>query len=503
MIHSPAVPPIQPHLEVELPQPILQALRAPAPLSERAGYLLDLPQPERHIAVRLLPVPLFAALVESGGEFAALLAEQSLENMTALLRLCSARQQAFWLQQLGGVEDPRATLLLLLTPSRVIAEALLSHPAFERHVRAVLAHPIERERVTEEMLRDPAGAVVQLFGPEGMLRQFPIDDEGIARVAGLLLELDIDRYVDILMIAFGLLDQSEEQVRGTAALTEEPVYLRDLPSLERLAREGAAAAPPSAGEDAPYYLASISAQPLALLVQSLPAPQSARVAQELQQQYARQAIAAGGSFSAESIQSAVNYVDAYVQLGLQLLGKDHPAGPGALLANCSLRRLMEAGGVAVEGLRQIALRLQPFKSVLTPLQRAVVDSACRARLRLNREQQPVLMLQPARGLPREMAPLPLRGLLAGIAAWTDLARRIGIDRLADLDPRSAQLHAASLIVRGRDPRDAADELFRDTEPEEIEQLKQELERWAEQRGEDVEALKSWIETAAPALRRCA
>ena len=73
-------------------------------------------------------------------------------------------------------------LLPLLLTTRELAEILITRAEWEEHLRALGDYPIEDARLPSEMMDDPAQALVDLFGSENLLRQFPIADTELAGV---------------------------------------------------------------------------------------------------------------------------------------------------------------------------------------------------------------------------------------------------------------------------------------------------------------------------------
>jgi hypothetical protein len=84
----------------------------------------------------------------------------------------------------------------------------------------------------------------------------------------------------------------------------------------------------------------------------------------------------------------------------------------------------------VERLRQVALRLRPLEAVLDAEQRAVVRSLLPPRLTVAGDGVPRLFLLPGGSLP-ESEPLEgVRTRVAVVAAWSELARALGLERTA-------------------------------------------------------------------------
>ncbi|MFN3650630.1 MAG: DUF6178 family protein [Armatimonadota bacterium] len=424
-------------LEAASPAVAAQAVRAAPSLERKTQLLWAMDDRQRREVLELVPAALVGALVQNLEEDNRyLLGDLSREQFQALLSLCSPERQYYWLVTALSFTDARANALPLLLPSRLVAEILLTRPEFEDHVRALGDYPLEEQRIPPEMLTDPAQALVDFFGADNLLRQFPIRDERLAGVIGNILHWDADRYVDILREALRQSDYAENHPLEWETLTEAPVLLDRIEpvgpeaegetafsALEEIPLEDSAVAVEGPALD----LVPIAAAPLARLTGSLPAVQQRRVRDELQYLYIRQAVAEGGSFLREDLQRVARSVEAYLLLGLEGESGGEEARQPELLAKRPLHKLAMSGARLVERLRQVALRVAPLERVLDAEQRAVIRSLSHPRLTVDSTGEPRLQLLPVGSLP-ELADLETATrLLHEVGAWTAFARGLGLD----------------------------------------------------------------------------
>jgi hypothetical protein len=425
-------------------------LVALAPTLERKTELLwALDDQPRRAVLRRLPPALIGALIQNlEDDNRYLLGDLSIEQFTALLALCSPERQYYWVTTGLSFTDARANALPLLLPTAQLAEILLTRAEFETHLRQLAEYPLENQRLPPDMLANPAQALVDLFGAEGLLRQFPVADAGLAHFLQTVLDFDADRYVDLIRAAFRRIDYQEARPDEWLDLAEAPILLDHLE-----APVAGEAAPAVEGEADPPEVAAIvpvAGSPLARVAAGLAPAQRRRVEAELQELFVRQAIAEGGSFLMSDLLRTARGVQAYLLLGLRA-----EAGSGseaAVLAARPLHKIAQNGARVVEALRQVALRLQPVSRVLDASQQAVLTSIIRPRLTLSAAGEPRLLLLPGAGLPDDLS-LPEAGDRArGIAAWVDTARALGLDRteqalkglIAGLGPGRAGRAAAVL-----------------------------------------------------------
>lgn len=446
------------------PRIALAAVLAAPTLERKTALLWALEDAERRAVLAAVPPPLLAALIQNlPDENRYLLGDLSFEAYLALLDLCSPERQFRWLLTALSFTDARANLLPLLLPTRRLAELLATRSEFARHVRAVADHPVERERLPPDLLRDPAQAMLALFG-EDLLRHFPVADPDLERVLRLLLEWDSERYADLLREALEVLDYAEQRPEEWTALAEDPVLLRTQPPLDPEPPPDTASpmlpAPTPASLEAdgaaepPVTLVPL--QPRALTATpALPAGAARRVEAQLQQLIIRQAVAEGGSFLLEDLRRTARSVEAYLLLGLRVATGGDPRRAPEILATAPLTRLHERGARVVERLRQVALRLRPLEAVLEERQQALIASLLPPRLELSPENEPLLLLLPGGDLP-EHSPIPeVERLLSAVALWCELARALGLEATAralrncgGLDPLLESL-ALRAVMEGR------------------------------------------------------
>jgi DNA-binding transcriptional ArsR family regulator len=141
------------------------AVRRAPELERKTEILWALEDRQRRQVLEQLPTTLIAALVQNlEDDNRYLLGDLSAERFDELLSLCSPERRYYWLSTAVSFTDARANVLPLLQDPKELAEALLTRPEFEVHVRAVADHPIERERVPPDLMDDPLAALVELVG---------------------------------------------------------------------------------------------------------------------------------------------------------------------------------------------------------------------------------------------------------------------------------------------------------------------------------------------------
>lgn len=411
-----------------------------APTLERKTELLwAMEDRHRRETVELLPPPLLAALVQNLEEDNRyLLGDLSLEQFRALLDLCSPERKFYWIATALSFADARANALPFFLPTRELAEILLTRQGFEEHLRALGDYPLEQAGLPEDALTDPAQALVDLFGPENLLRHFPVRDPALEQVLRMFLESDPDRYVELVREGLRQADYRENHPGEWEMLAEEPVLLGPADALWRVpsveppdaggpARDEAASEP-AAGPA--LALVPLGAPRLQRLVALLPEAERARLREEVQALAIRQAVAEGGSFHLADLERVARSTEAYVLLGLEAEGADTPGRQAALIARRPVRKIAQSGARMVERLRQVALRLAPMEMVLPPAWRALVRSLTRPRLTVGPEGDPRLLLLPAEGLPETVDLREAAARLHEVASWTDLARALGLERTA-------------------------------------------------------------------------
>ncbi len=410
-----------------------RALALAPTLEQKTALVWALDDRQRREVLDRVPPALVGVLVQNAEEDNRyLLGDLSLEQFRALMRLCSPERQWYWVTTALSFTDARANLLPLLLPTRELVEILLTRSEFEEHLRLLGDYPLEDQRIPPELLADPAQALVDLFGADNLLRQFPVTDPALEKVLQTVLEYDPDRYVDLIREGLRAADYTENHPDEWTELTETPVLLDQLEPIERPTGEAlrSFADVPDFEVGPPISLVPVGASPLTRMAELLPPAAAQRIAGELQQLYVRQAIAEGGSFLDADLRRMARSVEAYLMLGLQAESGGQPERAAELLRERPLSRISQSGARVVEALRQVALRLQPLERVMSPEQRALVRSILRPRLTVSPEGLPRLQLLPSGNLPPEMELEPVAAELEAVAAWISLVRGVGIERTA-------------------------------------------------------------------------
>lgn len=404
---------------------------AVAPGLERKTELLwAMEDAQRREVLDRVPPALIGALVQNLEEDNRyLLGDVSFEQYRGLLGLCSPERKYYWLGTALGFTDVRANALPLLLPTRELTEILLTRSEFEEHLRLMADYPLEEQRLPPDLMQDIAQTLVDFFGAEGLLRQFPLKDPQLAQFAQHLLDHDPDRYADILREGLRQLDYAENHPLEYEALVEDPILLSEINRPEPLDPErwehGAEEAEP---EVEPLALLPVGAPPLVRAVGQLAPMHRERFATELQQAYIRQAIAEGGSFLLPDLQRVARGVEAYLLLGLRSETGGQSELETRVLEHRPLNKVLQSGARIVEALRQVALRVRPLERVLDPAARALVESVIKPRLTVTPAGEPRLKLMPAPGLPDDAGLEDAAARLRQAAEWTDLARALGLDR---------------------------------------------------------------------------
>jgi hypothetical protein len=415
-----------------------------APTLERKTTLLwAMDDRQRREALDLVPPALLGALVQNlEDDNRYLLGDFSLDQFRSLLSLCSPERKFYWITTALSFTDARANALPLLMPTRELVEILLTRAEFEEQIRAMADFPIEDQRLPPELLMDPAQALIDLFGPENLLRQFPVAEPALAHFLQTVLDYDADRYADLLREGFRGLDYQENHPDEWETLTEEPVLLEALEPIEVLPEDVSGELEEIAlPEDLPVALVPVSAPPLARLTAPLSPARQARVSEELQDLYVRQAIAEGGSFLLSDLERVAQSVQAYLLLGIQAEAGGRTEREGLVLALRPLHKVSQSGARVVEGLRQIAHRIRPLNEILSVEQRALVRSLVHPRLSVGSEGRPVMFLMPGGNLP-DSADLPgVTALLQDAAIWTEIVRALGVERVTEALRGGATLEA--------------------------------------------------------------
>ena len=418
---------------------------------EQAQLLRHLPTRVRLAVLDALPAESVAALIQNcEAESLWLLGQISFEQFRRLMERSNPQWQLWWLERALADPTSRSFGFPLALPAAELARALLSEPAFAAHVRAMGDYPVWDLRVSPEAMRDPLAALLVVFGGEGLLREFPLPEGPARTVAAALLERHPEFYLEVVRAALAALDYAATHPEEEVLLSEEPVWLRP----EEIA--AAPAAPPEPATPAPVLPLPV-ALPDALVpwLASLGPARRHEVDRELHALLLREAVAAGGSFLVGDLERIAARQAALLRIGAAALAGEGPEALAAALADHSVSDLIERGARAVEQLRQVALRLEPFHRVLDLAQRRLVASLRQPDVTLDRERrQPVILVAGAAGT-EALACEEVRSRLQEAAAWVEVARMLTFRRAAGaiaateaLPPVAAGL-ALGAILMGR------------------------------------------------------
>jgi len=395
---------------------------------------------QRREVLDLLPAPLIGALIQNLEEDNRyLLGDLSLEQFRALLSLCSPERKFYWVTTALSFTDARANALPLLLPTRELVSILLTRAEFEEQIQAIADFPIEDQRLPVEVFVDPAQALVNLFGAEGMLRQFPIAEPTLAHFLQTILDYDADRYVDLIREGLRGQDYQESHPDEWEALTEEPILLDAIEPVVVLSDDAVPEQVLPLPDSPPLALVPVTASPLTRLAAGLPVALQQHLSEELQDLYIRQAIAEGGSFLLSDLEQVARSVEAYLLLGLQAESGGRPDREIAVLTARPLHKVSHSGARVVERVRQVALRLLPLREILGTAQRALVRSIVRPRFSLGEDGRPRLFLLPGGDLPEDAELPEVAALLHEVVMWAEVARLVGMERVGN-----ALQHGASV-----------------------------------------------------------
>ncbi len=398
-------------------------------LEKKTALLWSLEDRPRRRVLEFLPPALVAALVQNlEDDNRYLLGDLSVEQFRALLQLCSPERKYYWIRTALSFTDVRANALPLLLPTSELVEILDTRSEFEAHCRTLAEYPLEEQRVPPDLMLDPAQALVDLFGAEGLLTQFPVADPDLAGVLQTILDFDADRYADLIRAEVSTANYRENHPGEWEAVAEEPLLLQRLDPIEIIRDDlEIEDTVPSEGAVPPLALIPLARASLARVAGNLPVARRRQVDAELQELCVRQAIAEGGSFLLEDLERISQRVQAYLLLGLAAESGGRKEREPAVLFHRPLHRVEGSGAVVVERLRQAALRLSPLEAYLAAEQRAVVRSLLAPRLGLDSVGAPQILLLPAPGLP-DAAPLDaVAHRLNEAVAWTGLLRELGLE----------------------------------------------------------------------------
>jgi hypothetical protein len=398
----------------------------------------------------------------------ALLGDLSREQFTRLLRYCSPERAYYWLTLATSLEDARANLLPLLVPIRELAAAMLTQPEFETHCQRIGDYSVEDLRLDLTDFRDLAFAIVTVFGADGMLREFPIRDRRLRQLCQTILDHEPEHYGELIHTALQLTDyegnhsEEREVLQGAPVLLTELLSVNDERSRAGLARPEEKTGRPAAADirNVPSLPVRQSAELMRAAAAELPAQRQGELSQEMQLLFLQEAAYAGGSFLQADLEEAAGRVQSYIQLGLAGLSEGDTGQAAQLLQEQRLRTLMESGARQVERLRQVALRLQPWREVLDKSQILLLESLEHPDLGIEGENdRPVLRLHRAPRAPAagDIDLETARVELEAIDAWIALVRAVGKARITRHKPDSdtgtltRALVVAAVLYRLWDP----------------------------------------------------
>jgi hypothetical protein len=345
---------------------------------------------------------------------------------------------------------------------------MLTQPEFESHCQRIGDYSVEDLRLDLTDFRDLAFAIVTVFGADGMLREFPIQDRRLRRLCQTILDHDPEHYGALIHTALEHTDYEGNHSEEQEVLREEPVLLTELLSVDEERSRAGLARPEEPAERAaaadirnvPALPARQSAELMRTAAAALPAQRQGELSQEMQLLFLQEAAYAGGSFLQADLEHAAERVQSYIQLGLAGLSEGDTGQAAQLLGKQRLRTLMESGARQVERLRQVALRLQPWREVLDKSQNLLLDRLEHPDLGIEGENdRPVLRLRRERRAPSADA-IDLetaRVELEAIDAWIALVRAVGKARVTRHKPDSdtgaltRALVVAAVLYRLWDP----------------------------------------------------
>lgn len=327
---------------------------------------------------------------------------------------------------------------------------------------------LENLRVDLGQFKDMVLALLAVFGPDRMLREYPVRTPRLRRILQNLLDHDAEHYAALIHAAMRVSDYRDGHPEEREVVGEDPLLLNDLLTVEEeRARVGLVAGekkadgeikaegltppvPPSPARPVPNLPVQRSGELMRSAMGSLPAPRRAELSEEMQLLFLQEAAYAGGSFAQVDLESAAGRVQTYVQMGLSGLAAGDAGAASRLLSDQRLRTLMESGARHVERMRQVALRLRPWREILDAGQLRLLDSLVRPRVGVDAagQGQPVLFLLP---LPksREAGKLALDvapARLEAVGAWITLARAVGREQIARHLPNRDAATVTRLLV---------------------------------------------------------
>jgi hypothetical protein len=328
---------------------------------------------------------------------------------------------------------------------------------------------------------------VTIFGAEGMLTEFPIRDARLRRLVQTILDHDPEHYVALIHTAMEIADYRRNHPEEADVVQRDPIVLNDLLTVEeerervglsdcglRMTTSLRSAVPDCGLQDGftpsdegsspfpnpqsairnpqsvvPNLPVRQSAQLMRAALNTLPAPRQAELSEEMQLLFVQEAAYAGGSFAQADLEQAAGRVQFYVQMGLAGLADGNAEDAARLLAEQRLRTLMESGARQVERMRQVAIRLLPWREVLDSRQVCLLESLMHPDPVVNEQDgRPMLRLlratrkAPVVTLPLETVPAELDA----ISGWVMLVRAVGKARIERLMPERSPAEIARLLV---------------------------------------------------------
>lgn len=417
-------------------------LVAHAPNVEAQTRLIwSLEKPRRAAVMDHLPSVNLAALIQNQERRnRRLLGDVSVEGFAQILQFCSPKQQYYWLSLANSFADAGANLLVLLLPPEQVAEALLTVPEFGRRLHRLRAY------ITD-----------------GFDVQPPVDDPRLKAVLVRLCQYDSDRYYEVLDAALKLVEEGHAPPVGTSE-PDEPIMLDRVPELPPLKAGNSAIATEASETEAPAspFLpmpAPVESDSLMRAAHHLLTPARRRLLErEVEDAFRREVLADGGSVAMRDLERAAARLRAYVRLGLQGV-PTQPDQVAEVLESVPLRDIIQRGSVALEQLRQIALRLRPFEAALDARQRDLVGSLIQPQTTIDASTGEPALLVPAVDRRRRPEAIPVSQVqerLADASVWVAMARALGVrsltEKLAAAPNGSLAVSAAlgvSLLLHGR------------------------------------------------------
>lgn len=390
----------------------------------------------------MAPVTLAAMIQNRERRNRRLLGDMSVEHYAGILSFCSPKQRYYWISLANSFADVGANLLVLLLPPDQVAEALLTHPEFRRKLYRLHA-----------------------FLPGGFEEQPPVEDPRLRAVLTRLIQYDADRYTEVVTAAVEMVEGQRAHESLEVLQNEEPVLLPRIPEVPPLEPAPTGVELEGASEEATALPIPAPAPTDALLVSAarmLTPVRRQALEQEMERAFRDEVVAGGGSLAERDLERAAARLQAYVRLGLQGV-PEQPERVAEVVEKVPLRALIERGAIAMERLRQIALRLQPFQEVLDARQRDLMQALVRPQPTMDADSGSPALFVAAVDRRRRPEAVPLDRIqeqLAAVSTWVAVARVLGLrsltGKLAEAPNGSQAVLAAlavSLLTYGRwDPQ---------------------------------------------------